>query len=104
MDGGVYKFSFREDVPAKQIEESLLWAAFNSESIFGRAKFRLDCSFHFDRYQKVVIIDKSTDAGKHLAQLFTSIISRECGDESFRIERLLAKGMRSPTDSTTKES
>jgi len=103
MDNGVYKFAFRENVPTKEIEECLYWAAFNTESIFGKAKFRLDCSFHFDQRQKIVLIDKSTDSGKHLSQLFTSIVSREFGDESFRVERMLAKGMKSEPTTPAKE-
>ncbi len=103
MNDGVYKFSFRDEAPPKDIEECLYWAAFNTESIYGKAKFRLDCSFHFDRHQKVVLIDKSTDTGKHLAQLFTSIVSREFGEEAFRVERLLAKGMKETTEQQPKD-
>src|SRR5689334_7192426 len=95
MDNGVYKFTFRENIPAKDIEECLFWSGFNTESIFGKARFRLDGSFHFDRHRKFVVIDKSTDVGKHLAQIFTSVVSREFGEESFRIERLLATEMKS---------
>ncbi len=98
MDNGVYKFIFRESTPVKEIEECLFWSAFNTESIFGKARFRLDSSFCFDRHQRIVIIDKSTDVGKHLAQLFTATVSREFGEEGFRVERLLTKAMKSPSD------
>ncbi len=97
MDNGIYKFAFRENIPSKEIEECLFWSAFNTESIFGKARFRLDSSFHIDRHQRIVVIDKSTDVGKHLAQLFTSVASREFGEEAFRVERLLAKWAKPPT-------
>lgn len=99
MESGVYKFTFRENIPVKEIEECLFWSCFNTESIFGKARFRLDSTFYFDRHSRVVVIDKSTDVGKHLAQLFASVVAREFGDEAFRIERLLAKGFKSPAPS-----
>ncbi|MCG3204974.1 MAG: hypothetical protein KCHDKBKB_01691 [Elusimicrobia bacterium] len=101
MDNGVYKFTFLENIPIKEIEECLFWSGFNTESIFGKARFRLDGSFHLDRPRKFVVIDKSTDVGKHLAQIFTSVISREFGEESFRVERLLATEMKSSLDVKT---
>ncbi len=76
MDNGVYKFTFRENIPIKEIEECLFWSGFNTESIFGKARFRLDGSFHFDRPRKFVVIDKSTDVGRHLAQIFISVAKR----------------------------
>ena len=87
----VYRFEFQQDVPGKAIEEHLYWSVFNAESVFGKPKVRLDASFYFDQEKKVCVIDKTTEVGRHIAQVFTSLITREFGEESFKVERLPAK-------------
>lgn len=87
----VYRFKFNVDVPAKEIEDHLFWAAFNAESVFGKPRVRLDASFLFDPLKKVCVIDKTTEVGQHIAQVFISLITRAFGDESFKVERLPPK-------------
>lgn len=84
----LYRFQFRDNIPAKDIEETLFWSVFDTESLFGRPKVRLDASFYFDREKKVCVIDKATEVGQHIAQIFTSHISREFGDDAFKVERI----------------
>lgn len=88
---GVYRFEFAGKVPSKEIEESLFWAVFNAESVFGKPRVRLDASFLFDREKRVCVIDKATEVGQHIAQVFTSLITREFGEDSFKVERLPPK-------------
>ncbi len=90
MDG-VYRFQFKHDVPSKDIEEHLFWAVFNAESVFGKPNVRLDASFLFEKEKKVCVIDKSTEVGQHIARVFTSLVTREFGEESFTVERLPPK-------------
>lgn len=84
----IYRFIFSERVQSKDIEEHLYWAVFNAESLFGKPRVRLDASFNFDQGTKVCVIDKRTEVGQHIAQLFTSYITQEFGDDAFRIERI----------------
>ncbi|MBI4377315.1 MAG: hypothetical protein HY549_12820 [Elusimicrobia bacterium] len=88
---GVYRFRFKDDVPTKDVEENLFWAVFNAEAVFGKPRVRLDASFLFDRDKRVCVIDKSTEVGRHIAQLFTSLITREFGEEAFKVERVPPK-------------
>lgn len=87
----IYRFTFKDSVPSKGIEETLFWAVFNAESVFGKPKVRLDASFYFERDKNVCVIDKSTDVGEHIAKVFTSMISVAFGEKSFAVERLLPK-------------
>lgn len=87
----VYRFKFKENIPVKEIEDSLFWAVFNAESLYGKTKVRLDASFLFDRERSVCVIDKSTEVGQHIAQIFTSLISHEFGEDAFKVERLPTK-------------
>lgn len=84
----LYRFQFRADIPSKDIEETLFWSVFDTESVFGKSKVRLDASFYFDRVKKVCVIDKGTDVGQHIAQIFTSHITREFGEGAFSVERI----------------
>jgi hypothetical protein len=87
----VYRFKFKEAIPPKAIEETLFWAVFNAESVFGKPKVRLDASFIFDKGKKICVIDKTTDVGQHIAQIFTSLVTREFGEDAFKVERLPTK-------------
>src|SRR5687767_6038797 len=84
----LYRFQLRDDIPSKDIEEKLFWSVFDTESVFGKSKVRLDASFYFDRVKKVCVIDKGTEVGQHIAQIFTSHITREFGEGAFSVERI----------------
>lgn len=84
----LYRFQFRVDILLKDIEETLFWSVFDTESVFGKSKVRLDASFYFDRVKKVCVIDKGTDVGQHIAQIFTSHVTREFGEGAFSVERI----------------
>ena len=87
----IYKFIFGDSVPFKEVQETLFWAILNAESIFGKAKVRLDAWYKLDEGKKVCEIDKTTEVGQHIAQIFTSCISRSFGDKAFTVERLRKK-------------
>jgi len=84
----VYRFEFQQDVPPKEVEENLFWAVFNAESVFGKTKVRLDASFLFDRDKNVCVIDKTTDVGQHIAQVFAALITHVFGEEAFKVARV----------------
>ncbi len=84
----VYRFQFKDDVLAREIEDALYWAVFNAESVFGKAKVRLDASFYLERRKKVCVIDKATEAGQHIAQVFTNLAAKKFGEEAFKVERV----------------
>jgi hypothetical protein len=87
----VYRFEFKDGVPAKEIEETLCWAVLNAESIYGKPKVRLDGSFNFDKEKRICVIDKTTEVGQCIAQIFTDCLSRAFGEEAFTVTRLRKK-------------
>jgi len=84
----VYRFRFDDRVPGRSIEDSLFWATFHAESVFGKPRVRLEASLLVDKAKRICIIDRSTEIGQHIAQVFTSLITREFGEESFSVERV----------------
>lgn len=87
----VYRFEFKDEVPVKEIEETLCWAVLNAESIYGKPKVRLDGSFNFDKEKRICVIDKTTEVGQCIAQIFTDCISRAFGEAAFKVARLRKK-------------
>jgi hypothetical protein len=87
----VYKFQFKADILTREIEDALFWAVFNAESVFGKAKVRLDGSFDLDRHKKTCVIEGSTDVGQHIAKIFTSLAAKKFGEEAFSVERMPQK-------------
>lgn len=87
----IYRFEFKDGIPANEIEETLCWSVLNAESIYGKSRVRLDGSFHFDKEKRVCVIDKTTEVGQSIAQIFTDCISRAFGEEAFKVVRLRKK-------------
>jgi hypothetical protein len=87
----IYRFQFNHDILSKEIEDALFWAVFNAESVFGKAKVRLDASFVFERRKKVAVIEGTTDVGQHIAKIFTSLAARKFGETAFKVERVPKK-------------
>jgi hypothetical protein len=91
MADGVYRFEFNPEISTKDIEKRIISAVLDAESIHGPAKVRLDASFYFDKADKVCVIDKTTEVGQHIAQIFISSIARDFGDAAFKVVRLRKK-------------
>jgi hypothetical protein len=83
-----YRFQFKPDILAREIEDALFWAVFNAESVFGKAKVRLDGSFALDKHRKNCVIEGSTEVGQHIAKIFTSLVAKKFGEEAFVVERI----------------
>ena len=84
----VYRFEFKHDVPAREIEDALFWAVFNTESVFGKAKVRLDGNFEFDHRKKICEITTGTEVGEHIAKMFTTLAGTKFGESAFHVERV----------------
>jgi hypothetical protein len=88
MAGELYRYVFNADVPAEEIEASLLLALFGAESLHGEAQVRLDAAHTFDAKTRTCVIDAETAVGKDLSRLFVGFIGREFGEDSFCVERM----------------
>jgi len=99
----IYRFEFKDAIPAKDIEETLCWSVLNAESIYGKPKVRLDGSFYFDKEKRICVIDKTTEVGQCIAQIFTDCISRAFGEGAFTVARLRKKKQFADGDPKAKE-
>ena len=82
----VCKFIFKETISKEEIEAKVALAIITAECTFGQSKVRLNAAY-FATDGKVVI-DVSSEVGEHIAEVFTGLVTRELGEESFTVERI----------------
>jgi hypothetical protein len=88
MKRDIYRYNFSDDVPFRDVEESLLLAVLATESLHGRSLVRLDASFCLDEKKRAYVVDAGTEVGRHIARIFTGFLTREFGEEAFKGERV----------------
>ena len=88
MNREIYRYNFNTKVPFRDVEESLLLAVLAAESLHGHALVRLDASFCLDSKKRSCVVDAATDVGRAIARIFTGFLSREFGEEAFKVERV----------------
>lgn len=88
MNRELYRYNFDSKVPIRDVEESLLLAVLAAESLHGRSLVRLDASFCLDSHKHSCVVDAATDVGRAIARIFTGFLTREFGEEAFKVERV----------------
>lgn len=96
MRGHVYRYGFCSEACLEEVESALLLAIFATESLHGEAQTRLDAAHLFDPDRRACVIDAGTAVGRDLNKLFAGFLAREFGEDSFKVERLLAVSAASP--------
>jgi hypothetical protein len=81
----IYKYVFDQDVPIREIENSLLLAVLAVESLHGKSRVRLDTTYCLEPTKHTCVIDASAAVGKDICRIFTGFITREFGEESFSV-------------------
>lgn len=85
---GIYRFAFHECVPIAEARMSLDLALITLEGLFSSANVRLDAHYHIDELSCAIVIDGSNEVGAALVKVFTTLLEREFGNDSFRVERV----------------
>lgn len=84
----IYRYSFNELVPTEDVEAALLLAIWGCEALHGEAQTRLDASHYFDTAARACVIDAGTAVGRDFSRLFVCFLRRECGEDTFQVERV----------------
>lgn len=59
-----------------------------TESLHGATQVRLDAAHAVDADKQSCVVDASTPVGRDLNRLFAGFISREFGEDAFRVQRV----------------
>lgn len=86
----VCRYSFRPDVPMREVEETLHLSLYGAEGIHGAARVRLDAGYAIDEKARTLVVDASTAVGETVVQLFTGYVGREFGEDAFLVERVVS--------------
>jgi hypothetical protein len=96
MSVDVFRFRFVADVPLDEAEMSLQLATFAVEGLFGPARVRLDVGYHLDAPRNAILVDGTTEVGATVVRVFTGLLLREFGEDSFKVERVGCTSTQSP--------
>ena len=88
MPGELYRYSFDQAVPGEEVESTLVLSILAVEGVHGLAQTRLDAAHAFDRKRRSVVIAAGTPVGLDLNRVFVSLVTRQFGPGSFRVERV----------------
>jgi hypothetical protein len=91
MTEELYRYVFVPEVPAEEVEASLLLAVLAAESLHGEAQVRLDAAHFLDPDRRSCVVDAATAVGRDLNRLFVGFLRREFGADAFQVERVAAE-------------
>lgn len=92
MSADIYRYGFRQGIPLDEVRYSLLLAALAAEGVHGQSEVRLDAGYHLDEKERACVVDATTAVGKTISRIFTSLLTREFGEDAFSVERVDAVG------------
>ncbi len=88
MQTNVFRFQIKSPVPLIEAEMTLHLAMFAVEGLVGPARIRLDVSYYADEPHGVILVDGTNEVGTAVVRVFTNLLLREFGEDSFRVERI----------------
>ena len=83
MKAHCYTYAFGSTVSMDEVEDSLMIAAMAVEGLHGRSCLRLETDFALDRSRRECWIQATTEVGRDLARVFTSLLSMQVGEKAF---------------------
>ncbi|MBX3387191.1 MAG: hypothetical protein KF768_11520 [Phycisphaeraceae bacterium] len=88
MHTSVFRYQFASGVDPLEAEATLQLAILAVEGLVGEARVRMDVSYLLDAPRSVIVVDGSTPTSDALVRIYTALITREFGAESFRVRRM----------------
>lgn len=85
----VCRFKFKDSISKEMIEGEIALAIITAECMFGQAKVRLNAAYVASSNKAV--IDVSSPVGEHIAEVFTGLMTKKYGEDSFSVERIRTK-------------
>jgi hypothetical protein len=80
------RFVFDRPISMNAVHGTLRLAQLAAESLHGQDRVALEAARKFDREQRCVVIDVSTDVGRTLAAVFLGYARREFGPDAIEVQ------------------
>ncbi len=84
----VCRLTFPQGTDTDTIESHLAFAIVAVECLFGKPRVRMDTAYLLSKTRPQIAIDVSTTTGQYVARIFTGLMTRELGEESFVVDRI----------------
>ena len=88
MKTSVFRFQFEPNVSHIEAEQTLHLSIFAVEGLFGQARVRMDASYYTDEPRRTFLVDGTTEIGDAVVRVFTSLLTRELGEDGFQVRRV----------------
>ena len=85
----VCRFTFKKPITKDAVEEQMAFAITAAECSFGQAKVLLNAAYLASNNKAV--IDVTSPVGEHIAEVFTGLMAKKFGEDSFAVERIRTK-------------
>jgi hypothetical protein len=82
---GIYRFSFDETTGMQEVHLCMLLAISAAEGVYGAARVRLEFGYCADDVKRTLVADGRSEVGYDAICMFTALLLREPGLETFRI-------------------
>lgn len=86
-----YRFTLKPAVGLDEAEFTLHLAIFSVEGLFGGARLRTEARYQRLIDEHAILVDADTEVGVSLVQVFTNLLTREFGEDSFSVTRVEAE-------------
>jgi len=84
-------YNFGTETPMREVFDSLGIAEIATKAIHGPCRFRLDAHYVFDQEARYCRIESVSEVGRHLATIFTALLTEQFGDDGFSVTRGLPR-------------
>ena len=88
MNREIYQYRFKNGTSMQDVEDTLMLSTIAAEALHGRSEVNLDAKFRLDRKKRICEVSAGTEVGRDIARIFTGFLTREFGEDSFRVECL----------------
>lgn len=85
MITSAFRFEFQPAIAISEVEMTLHLALYAVEGLFGEARVRLETTYRTDEDHHLVTLDGSTEVGAAIVKVFTRLLIREFGEDSFQV-------------------
>ena len=84
-----YRYHFDELISMDDVEDALTLAVIATEALHGESRLRLDARYLRDQDSRALVLDATSEIGRHFNQIVCGFVRRDLGDDAFTVERML---------------
>ena len=85
MKESTYRLEFAPEISLDEVVLTFGLATYSAEGIHGAARVRLEAKYHRDDEGHALVMNAQTPVGLTVVRILTALLTREFGEDSFRV-------------------